>query len=297
MDQVKTKRRFQCSKSMTCGSEDLCLSSNLNAINAIILMKINSPNEMDIPKEKTFYTRLFAVEGGTSGSARISDEGDFQIPFKNTVQKAAGIQLVNYSIPWSWFNCTTTTNTLIYTDGGVQKTIRIPVGQYNSISSLCSAISEAMTLASSCVYTIAASPITQLLTFTGTKAFTISHNSTIKHLIGLGDTDLVANGSFIATAPNTFNLLPISELYIQLPGIVRNLELAFDGSNASCVSSVSLSSFSYGSYMAPSESGEIFRFDAKSLSDIVIRIVDGDGYTPEFDPKLPINMTWKLLYF
>jgi hypothetical protein len=118
---------------------------------------------------KVFYINSTVRCSGTSDT---NFSYTLNIPSKNTFNKVCLLQL---SIPKSFYNFPSGSNTFILQEKGVNYTITVPFGSYN-VTNLCSTLSSILTAASGNSWTYSVSYPTSSQANTGLLTFTVSGN-------------------------------------------------------------------------------------------------------------------------
>ena len=253
-----------------------------------------------IPIRKLIYVSTPTTE--------IDQNGDFAVPLTKTINRFKTIQLISYNIPFSWPNVTAFTNTITYIESGVTHVATITPGNY-SLYEFMSAVSVAMTAASGegqNIYKMTSSGITTKFTLVASGRgfpFTIvGATTTAAKLLGMNSEH--KDESSTATLPSgqsltfgdQFDLLPIKELQIHLPGIVRNVDLALTKDINSLIQVISLSGYHYGEYMREESSAIISDANVNSLGRLVVSVTDQDGWMPTFAEAQPLSMVFEVTY-
>jgi hypothetical protein len=227
---------------------------------------------------------------------------DYLVPFDTSINHVKTIQLVSYSIPWSFPNVDMTTNQIVFTEGGVTKTATIAPGNY-SLFELGAAIAVAMTSASGGVNVFTVSSSTIFVKFkiaSSATAFTVkSALTSARRLIGIGvvdETAVAAAIGFELVCSEEFSLLPITELQIHLPGVVKNVRQRSVLNINSIAEVISLSGYRYGEYIKNDSVGTVYDSSSTSLSQLTVSITDQTGFTPQFSSKTPLTLRFLIEY-
>ena len=240
----------------------------------------------------------------STASAMLDSNDDWFVPFTRSINNVKSISLLSFNIPWSWTNVTSTTNTIVFVEGNVTKTATLTIGQYSN-TDFMTAVGIALTAASAGTntYTVTSSDITRQLTIhSNNLVFTIkAATTTASYLIGLGSIDLTAvvsgSGGFDLTPTNRYDLLPVKELQIQLPGLIKGVNLAQSQIASSVIHLDSLSGYSYGQYMRCDELPNPFDIaPGTNMNGLTVSVVDQTGYTPGFDPNTPLSFLFEVIY-
>jgi len=242
--------------------------------------------------DKPFRYDLLTV---SSQDAQYTGEGDYAFIFKqNAINDAKTIQLYSYTIPWSFFNVTKFTNTIIFSEGAGNITATISAGNY-SVYDLQTALASALTTAGSQSYTVTFSSVTSMLTISApTTTFTIVYSgTTMMKLIGLTANITSSGVSNSLTFQDTIDLLPSKYLTIKLPNLINTCS-STDSLDQSAIAVVSFSGYNFGDTIREQESGIELKLFKKDLSLMILSIVDQNLFTPDFDPAEPWSMTFRI---
>jgi hypothetical protein len=227
---------------------------------------------------------------------------DYVVQFDTTLSHVKTVQLVSWSIPWSFPNVDSSTNTIVFVEGGITKTATIAPGNY-SLFELGAAIGVAMTSASGGVNVFTVSSSTIFVKFkinSSATAFTVKAASTsARRLIGIGEADetaIAAAVGFELVCSEDFSLLPTTELQIHLPGVVRNVRQRSALNINAIIEVISLAGYRFGEYLKNDSEGTVYESSAASLSQLIVSITDQTGFTPNFSSKTPITMRFLIEY-
>lgn len=222
----------------------------INDENKIIKSEDFEKNQLIIPQPKQYANAIKDVYNTTTKDYYIvidsrdrnhdlfPNPNSYQIEFDNVLRSVISIELVSAELPAVQYNINENNNMLYFNEGGDDLDVSIPIGQYDNIGDLATAIQDAMNSHpdSSMGYTVTYSTVTRKLTITkGSGTFnllfegdseTFVHNQTrskyldssIGPVIGFSRLDL--SGSLTYTGQNQYNLA--GENYVLL--YIKELE-------------------------------------------------------------------------
>lgn len=164
---------------------------------------------------KEFYINSSAPyrnAGGTNEDFVITENGRHLGPPKTP----KFVKLASASIPYTWYNVTTSNNAFTLVEGGTSYPVTIPVGNYDG-AGLATALTTALNASGGAnTYTVTYSTVTSKLTFAaapGTFRLNFNVANSIALLVGFPAGTLTAIVSSI-TAPNVVALTPDYEIFI-----------------------------------------------------------------------------------
>jgi hypothetical protein len=234
-----------------------------------------------------------------TADAGFTSQGDYCFTLLRTLDHVKAIQLMQHNLNWSFPNVRTSTNTLIFSEADtntVMRTITLPVGQYSD-EDIAVDLASAMTTASGGTpqtYTISVNYVTEQFTITGSaKNFTIYYaGTTLAPLIGL--TADITSTSNALTFQTPMDLLPTTEIQIRLPNLIQNYETSRTNLNQDLLAVCSLSGYQYGDMIRENNASVISATIVSQIHQLTLSLVDDTGYSPDWNPAIPMSFVLRV---
>lgn len=202
------------------------------------------------------------------------------------------IEVISAQIPVSFYNINETNNLFIYGLGSVQKTITIPIGNYNATNLLTTMTSLFQANGDSTIMTITLNKSTGKISFSNSQTFSIFYSfvtgNCINEVLGLGTANYLYNSTTL-TAPFMVDLLGIKVLNIcstLLP--INSFSSENSATNTLATIPINASSFSLILYENSSEKRQTLGI--RNVSAIDIQIYGDDNKLINFN-GVPWTMT------
>ena len=236
-----------------------------------------------------------------SKNARVNDSGDFDFQINEMVTNCMTIQLTNCSIPWSWPTISNYTNTLNFNDG-TEHSLTLQQGNYDTSSIIIALKTLLESPNTGLVVTVSFSDVTNKLSILSNKQLIIhGSSSSCMDIIGISSSDVTFVTNVIKEFEYPLNLLITDHIELRLPKMVNSLEgrTYIEGSNNDIVEPIFLSGFvPWDLVNLSSQTTLILNVEKHSFNNIVIRLVDAQGYTPDalYDhTRFPFLISFKLI--
>ena len=235
-----------------------------------------------------------------SQNARVNDSADFDFQINEPIDNCLFIQLLNCSIPWSWPTISKYTNSVIFNDG-TERTVTFPEGNYDTSSIIISLKTLLESQNSGLIVTVSFSEVTNKLSIMANKQLIIRSVSTVSEILGFDDeSDSIFVANVTKELKYPINFLVTDHLELRLPKMVNSLEgkSYIEGSNNDLVEPIFLAGFSNWDLInITSQSTLILKSTKTNFSNIVVRIVDSKGYTPDAlyeHKRFPFLLSFKI---